>query len=114
VAELCRLARHAVVLDYPSARSVNAAARPFFGLKKRVEGDTRSFTVFRDRDLERAFASHGFRRTGRCPQFSLPMALHRAVGVARLSRSLEALAAGVGLTGLVGSPVIARFERRGL
>jgi SAM-dependent methyltransferase len=113
VTELCRLARHAVVLDYPSARSVNAAARPFFGLKKEVEGDTRPFAVFRDGEVAKIFALSGFHRTGRRPQFLFAMALHRALGAAGLSRGLEALAAGVGLTGLAGSPVIARFERRG-
>ena len=48
VAALCRLARRAVVVDYPTRRSVNAVADLFFGLKKGVEGDTRPFTVFRD------------------------------------------------------------------
>ena len=41
VATLCRLSRLAVVLDYPTRRSVNAAADLFFGLKKGVEGNTR-------------------------------------------------------------------------
>jgi len=36
------------------------------------------------------------------------MALHRALGVAPLSRLTEALAGGLGLTRLLGSPVILR------
>jgi len=113
VAELCRVARHAVVLDYPSARSVNAAAGPLFGLKKGVEGDTRPFEVFRDRDVRAAFDAEGFRRAARRAQFLLPMALHRGLGSQRLSRALEAPAAALGLTRALGSPVIARFDRRG-
>ena len=60
VAVLSRLARRAVVVDYPTRRSVNAVSELLFGLKKGVEGNTRPFTVFSDGEVERAFASHGF------------------------------------------------------
>ncbi len=53
VATLARLARLAVVVDYPTRRSLNAAADAFFGLKKDVERDTRPFRVFAD-DGDRA------------------------------------------------------------
>jgi 2-polyprenyl-3-methyl-5-hydroxy-6-metoxy-1,4-benzoquinol methylase len=113
VATLARLARRAVIVDYPTRRSVNAIADLLFALKQGVERDTRPFTVFRDVELERAFAASGFRRTARRPQFLFPMALHRATGSAALARVLESSARAVGLTGLLGSPVIARFEPRG-
>jgi 2-polyprenyl-3-methyl-5-hydroxy-6-metoxy-1,4-benzoquinol methylase len=111
LAELGRVAEHAVLVDYPTSRSVNAAAEPLFEVKKGVEGDTRPFTVFRDREVRDALAAAGFRVTGRRGQFALPMALHRAVGRAGLSRVLEGAARGLGLTGLLGSPVILRAER---
>jgi SAM-dependent methyltransferase len=113
VATLCRLSRLAVVLDYPTRRSVNAVADLFFGLKKGVEGNTRPFTVFSDAEVEREFAAHGFLSTGRRPQFFFPMALHRGLRSARLARGLEGTAAGLGLTRALGSPVILRLERRG-
>jgi 2-polyprenyl-3-methyl-5-hydroxy-6-metoxy-1,4-benzoquinol methylase len=113
VACLARLARTAVVVDYPTRRSVNAAADLLFGLKKGVEGDTRRFAVFRDEDVEAAFASQGFSPTARRPQFFFPMALHRAVGSAALARGLEAAARATLLTRCLGSPVILRLERRG-
>jgi len=113
VAVLSRLSRLAVVVDYPTRRSVNAAADLFFGLKKGVEGHTRPFTVFSDADVERAFASHGFVPTGRRPQFFFPMALHRGLRSAGLARALERAASGLGLTRVLGSPVILRLERRG-
>ena len=112
VATLCRLARLAVVVDYPTRRSANAAAGLLFGLKKGVEGNTRPFIVFSDAEVEREFARHGFLPTGRRPQFFFPMALHRTVGSARLSRGLEGVASAVGLTRRLGSPVIVRLERR--
>jgi len=111
VAELARLARAAVIVDYPTRRSLNAVSGALFGLKRRVEGDTRPFTVFRDADVAAAFASHGFTASARRPQFALPMALHRALGLAPLARLTEAAARGVGLTRAFGSPVIL-LERR--
>ena len=113
VAVLSRLSRVAVVVDYPTRRSVNAAAELFFGLKKGVEGNTRPFTVFSHDEVERAFAAHGFRPTGRRPQFFFPMALHRALRSAGLARGLEGAASGLGLTRVLGSPVILRLERHG-
>jgi 2-polyprenyl-3-methyl-5-hydroxy-6-metoxy-1,4-benzoquinol methylase len=113
VAELCRLARRAVLVDYPTRRSVNAVADVLFAAKKGVEGDTRPFTVFRDRDVEAAFAAHGFRATARRPEFFFPMALHRVLGAAPVSRGMEAAARGLGLVRALGSPIILRAEPRG-
>ena len=110
---LTRLARHAVVVDYPTSRSLNAVAGALFGLKKGVEGDTRPFTVFRDADIEAAFAERGFVPTGRRAQFLFPMALHRAAGSAGLARALEGTAGALKLQGAFGSPVILRVEPRG-
>jgi hypothetical protein len=113
VATLARLARFAVVVDYPTRRSVNAVSGLLFGLKQGVEGDTRPFTVFRDREIELAFASHGYTPTARRPQFFAPMALHRALRSASLARALEGTAKALGLTRALGSPVVLRLERRG-
>jgi hypothetical protein len=113
VAELARVAHHAVLVDYPTSRSVNAVSGLFFGLKKGVEGNTRPFRVFRDDEVAGAFAVHGFAPTGRRPQFLFPMALHRALGAASVARTLEGAGAGLGLTRLLGSPVILRLEPLG-
>jgi SAM-dependent methyltransferase len=109
--ELARLAARAVVVDYPTSRSLNALSGLLFGVKRGVEGDTRPFTVFRDRDVEEAFAAHGLRPSGRRPQFFFPMVLHRALRSAALARGLEGAATLAGLTRALGSPVILRLER---
>lgn len=113
VGELCRLARRAVVVDYPTKRSVNAFADALFGLKQGVEGNTRPFLVFRDSEVEEAFGAAGFKVSARRPEFFWPMALHRALRAAPFSRGLEGLVSAVGLTAAFGSPVIARAESRG-
>ncbi len=113
VRELGRLSAHAVVVDYPTRRSVNAAAEALFGLKKAVEKDTRPFTVFADADIRAVFSASGFRVTARRPEFLLPMALHRALAAPRAGRTVEAAARAAGLTRLLGSPVVLRAERDG-
>jgi 2-polyprenyl-3-methyl-5-hydroxy-6-metoxy-1,4-benzoquinol methylase len=113
VAELCRVARTAVLVDYPTRRSLNAAAGPLFALKRGVEGNTRPFTVFADADVRAAFAAAAFAVTARRGEFVLPMALHRAIGLAPLSRAAEGLFGLLGLRRALGSPVILRAERRG-
>jgi hypothetical protein len=113
VAELARVARSAVVIDYPTRRSVNAVSELFFGLKKGIEGDTRPFRVFGDGEIRQAFAAARFAPSARRPQFFLPMALHRGVGSVSLSRALEGAADATGLTRALGSPVILRLDRRG-
>lgn len=113
VAELSRVAHRAVVVDYPTRRSVNAVAGPLFEVKRGIEGNTRPFRVFRDAEPAAAFAAQGFHVTSRRPEFFFPMALHRALRSAALARALETLPRALGLTRALGSPVVLRVERRG-
>ncbi|MBK5255089.1 MAG: class I SAM-dependent methyltransferase, partial [Vicinamibacteria bacterium] len=96
IAGLTRLARRAVIVDYATKRSFNAAADLLFAAKKKVEQNTRPFMVTRDRDLAALFRREGFALRARRPQFFWPMALHRALKTPLLSRALEGVAAGLG------------------
>ena len=111
VAGLTRSARKAVIVDYATTRSFNAAADLLFAAKKQVERNTRPFLVQRDADIEILFRENGFARRARRPQFFWPMALHRGLKSPALSRALEGVASILGLRTLLGSPVIARFDR---
>jgi 2-polyprenyl-3-methyl-5-hydroxy-6-metoxy-1,4-benzoquinol methylase len=113
IGELGRAAAEVVLVDYPTRRSLNAVAGPLFEAKRGVEGNTRPFAVFADADVRAAFAATGFVTTAREPEFVLPMALHRAMGAAGVSRALEGAAGLLGLRKAVGSPVIVRAVRRG-
>ena len=44
----CAAAARAVLVDYPTRRSLNAVAGPLFEMKRGVEGNTRPFLVFAD------------------------------------------------------------------
>lgn len=111
VAELCRVSRGPVIVDYPTSQSVNAIAPALFGAKKKIERNTRTWRLFRHREVSEAFASAGFRVVARRKQFSLPMVLHRALRCAALSRVAEGACRVCGMTALLGSPVILRAER---
>jgi SAM-dependent methyltransferase len=113
IAELCRVARRRVIVDYPARRSVNVASNVLFRLKHSIErGTTRPFTLYGRREIAAAFQEAGFGVTSLHPQFLLPMALYRLAGSVLLARTAEGLARSLALTGLLGSPVIARADRR--
>ena len=112
VAELARVARHAVLVDYPERRSANAVTPLLFPLKKRLEGNTRPYRVFRRAELLAAFGAHGFEYAAHRPEFFVPMVVHRKLNAPGLSRAVEAASRALGLTRLFGSPVILKVERR--
>jgi ubiquinone/menaquinone biosynthesis C-methylase UbiE len=112
VAELARVARVRVVVEYPTSQSLNAVAPRLFSLKKRIETDTRTFTLFTHDQVEEAFARHGFRLASRRGELFLPLVLHRVLRCRPLSALLEGVCRALGLTTRWGSPVVACFTRR--
>lgn len=111
IRELCRVAQRSVIVDYPTSEGLNAIAPALFGAKKKLEGNTRSWRMFRHAEVEAEFAKQGFVMGRRVPQFFLPMVLHRMLKCRRLSVGMEALCRGLGLTRRWGSPVIVRMDR---
>jgi 2-polyprenyl-3-methyl-5-hydroxy-6-metoxy-1,4-benzoquinol methylase len=112
LAELGRVARGAVLIDIPTRRSVNCLAPWLFAVKKRVEGNTRSFTLFDERRVLEVAAAGGFVVDDRYAQFFLPMALHRLLRAPRMSSLGEQAFRAVGVTERFGSPVILKLARR--
>lgn len=111
IRELCRVARRAVILDYPTSQSLNRLAPQLFRAKKMLEGNTRIFRLFRHEKISAEFRAHGFRIGRRTGQFFLPMVLHRMLKCQPLSAGAEALFSRLGLTRRWGSPVIAEMIR---
>ena len=111
--ELCRVARHRVLFDYPalmSAAALQSAARRLVNM---AGGRTEAYRVFADRAVRAALRANGFevRRVDR--QFVLPIALHKGIGSAGLTTSLEGVFRRAGLNWLLGSPVTVVAERCG-
>lgn len=111
IAELCRVARRAVIVDYPAWRSVNVVSGALFGLKKKVEGNTRPFRLFTHGEVRRAFAQHGFSKHWKKGQFVFPMVVHRKLAAPAVSQALEGAAGALGLGWLAGSPVLLKAVR---
>ena len=112
ISEMCRVARQAVIIDYPTSQSVNFAAPHLFAAKKHLEGNTRTFRLFRHSEIEGEFLRHGFEFNMREGQFVLPMVLHRQLKCRRLSAWLEGKCKQYGLTRKWGSPVILKVVRK--
>lgn len=112
LAELCRVSKLAVIVDYPDLRSVNWFATQLFALKRSVEKNTRTYKCFDRREVIDAFAQNQFELAKLKGQFVLPMALHRMMRTATISRLTETVAKQSGLTQLFGSPVILKVQRQ--
>lgn len=113
LAELARVARHVVMLDYPEERSINSLTPYLFSFKKNLEGNTRTYTIFRQDEILEAFEELGYQCADRYAEFFLPMVLHRKLKVPKISSGLERMSRLVGLTGWFGSPVILKLVRSG-
>ena len=106
LSELCRVASQCLIVDYPESRSGNLLSSITFAIKRHVEKNTRRYRCFRRSEIMKELRLHGFQPEFVRGQFFIPMAFHRLMQLAGVSRSLEALARQYGLTRLFGSPVI--------
>lgn len=111
VAELCRVSRWRVVVDFPSARSVaaieSAWRRRQLGRGRKVE----AYRVLAERDVAAVFRAHGLRVVDVRRQFVLPIALHKKIDRFAITRACERGLAAVGALRLLGSPVTMVAER---
>ena len=109
--ELCRVARHRVVFDYPALSSAAAIQ----ALTRRVAAGAgcgvEAYRVFSDRSVTKVLAARGFRVADRHRQFVLPIAFHKAIGSAAFTTRVEGALGRVGLRALLGSPVTVVAER---
>ena len=112
IAQLCRVSQTYVLVDYPTAQSINAIAPALFDAKKKVEKNTRYWRSFRHAEVDEMFRKHGLARIASYKQFFFPMALHRMLRCRPLSQLLEGAARVSGLTSWLGSPVIALYHRK--
>jgi ubiquinone/menaquinone biosynthesis C-methylase UbiE len=114
VEEMCRVARHAVIVDYAEKRSLNLFGSALFRWKQAAERNTRLYRSFHQSELKRAFAAHGFADTAAYPELFFPMVLHRMLHNRVVTERIESASRVVGATRYLGSPVVLRAARRGL
>jgi ubiquinone/menaquinone biosynthesis C-methylase UbiE len=113
LAELCRVARHRVVFDYPALRSAAALQAMVRRVAHAVGARTEPYRVFSDSTVSSALAANGFRVANVHRQFVLPIAFHKHLNSAAFTLRFEDALARLGLTRLFGSPVTVVAERCG-
>ena len=111
IAEMCRVSEGTVIFDYPAWCSANFLTPLLFSIKKKIEGNTRTYRIFTTQELIKEFRYHGFQLAKQRKQFFFPMGIHRAIKNVAISKVLEEGARILGLTRFFGSPVVISFER---
>lgn len=106
LAEMSRVALIGVIIDYPPLESLNLLTPLLFKIKLYFEGDTRSYNLFRSREMKEELESHGFKVARNKREFLLPIVVHRFFRSSPLLRALEKLFRATGLTDLFGNPAI--------
>lgn len=112
LSELTRVAKRAVLVDYPTLRSINYITPLLFSLKKGVEKNTRPYTCYNESELLSYAKSLGLSVGDRYAQFFWPMVLHRMLKKPGVSSLLEGSARGLGLSRLLGSPIILKLTKQ--
>ena len=107
IAELCRVSRTRVVLDFPRLGSLAFLHM----VKRRLGGHAVPYRLFSERLIRRELASHGFRIVLTHRQFVLPVGFYRLFGSVRFAVAVERGLKSVGLLWLMGTPVTVVAER---
>ena len=111
LAELCRVSRRRIVVDFPSLASAAALESAARRLVQALGARTEAYRVLAEHRVRQALARHDFRVVSVHRQFVLPIAFHKALGSLGVTRGLEGALAAVGLLRLLGSPVTVVAER---
>jgi SAM-dependent methyltransferase len=114
IEEFARIARVAVLVDFPTIWSVNLFSPLLFRLKRRIETNTRPYTLFATGSVRKAFDRSGYCVLATKGQFLFPMALHRWTGSNRVLVAAERISRESGVTDRIGSPVILLAVRNGI
>ncbi|MBS1817801.1 MAG: class I SAM-dependent methyltransferase [Acidobacteria bacterium] len=111
IGELCRVASHAVILDYPSARSTALLESIGRKLLHPIGMSSEPYRVFLDGQVRGELQRHGFRVVAIHRQFVLPIAVHKAIGSRAFTEASERWLARIGALRFLGSPVTVYAER---
>jgi ubiquinone/menaquinone biosynthesis C-methylase UbiE len=106
LAEMARVCRQGLLVEYAPVMSANLLEPWLFTLKRRIEGNTRPFLCYSMRQLAPVLRDLGFAGFSEQKQFLMPMVIHRKLKRPGLSRRIEAWTGGWGLTRVLGSPAL--------
>ncbi|MBL7661378.1 class I SAM-dependent methyltransferase [bacterium] len=110
--ELSRVARQAVIIDYPSLSALNRLTPILFNYKRKIEGNTRPYFSYTGHELRSSLRLQGMTVSSVHKQFAFPMGLHRLLKQPRISSFMENVCACLGITKIIGSPVVLSCRRK--
>ncbi len=110
--EMCRVSNRYVIVDFPPKLSFNVLYPLLFKLKRYIEGpSTRTYIRFSLSQIKAYLEGVGYRVCGSRRELFLPMAFHRALGFAPISRVIERACSLAFLTTIMGSPEVLCAEK---
>jgi len=109
--ELCRVADHQLVLDFPSATSVAAVQSAWRRAAASLGSEVESYRVFTPGRFSRELLRRGFHVSASHRQFVLPIAFYKLLDSPPFTRRVEAVFAATGVLRVCGSPVTISAER---
>jgi ubiquinone/menaquinone biosynthesis C-methylase UbiE len=112
LAEMCRVSRRTIVIDYPRISRIEQLFPFLFTFKKRIEKTTRHYASFSDAEVDSFLEAQGYQKVSFVGQFVVPMVAHRLLKMPKISSCIESILSGIGLSRIIGSPVIARYDKR--
>lgn len=113
LAEICRVSRDYVILDFPPISGFAGLAPLIHPVILLLKTHHQSYRVFRVRDVVSAFRSEGFEATAMDRHLVLPFGLHRCLNSAAFTRRTETLLQKIGCRDLFGAPVTLVARREG-
>jgi SAM-dependent methyltransferase len=111
--EMTRVSRRYVMVEFPVTAGVQRFARRLFHLKRRLEGDTRAFFMYRPGEVRAYVERLGFTCRYEEGQFFLPIVFHRVLGRPAASGAMEGALRVAQLPAHWRSPVVLLLERTG-
>lgn len=111
MAELCRVARHSVIVDFPPRIGFAGLAPLVHPLIRPFNPNHQSYRVFMLKEVVNELAKHDFTVTTIDKHVVLPFGLHRAMNSLKITQLIEGALAKIGLRDLFGAPVTLIAER---
>lgn len=109
--EMARVCRRQLIVEFPAGRQGRLASARLLRFKTLIEGNTRPYFLYRTSDVAAQIADLGFGQVATARVCCFPFLLHRLAHRRSLSRTAETLARRLGLTELMGNPLLMSAER---
>jgi len=105
IGELCRVSRHAVMIDFPPRVGFAGLAPLVHPLIRPFNSNHQSYRVFKISEITDVFCENGFQIQAIDKHLVLPFGLHRTVNSLKFTQRIEEMLTKIGFRDLFGAPV---------